>query len=206
MPITDLLEPSSHPNWGPPKTPFPRLFRRWSPIERVRELYQRAQQPVNRSILENVLTRMQVKYQLTETDWARIPTNGPSIVTANHPFGLLDGAILGALLTQVRNDVKILTNFMLAGIPELCQHCIFVDPFGGGDSVARNRPGVRKAMNWLAAGGMLAVFPAGEVSHVRLQDFGIVDPPWNSMVARLAGKWRRWLCRRLSPDTTAPPF
>ena len=187
MPLTDLLEPSSQPNWAPPKTPFS-LFRRWSPIEQVRELYQRAQQPVNRSILENVLTRMQVKYQLTETDWARIPTNGPAIVTANHPFGLLDGAILGALLTQVRNDVKILTNFMLAGIPELRQHCIFVDPFGGGDSVARNRPGVRKAMNWLAAGGMLAVFPAGEVSHVRLQDFGIVDPPWNSMVARLAGK------------------
>ncbi|HXY06930.1 MAG TPA: lysophospholipid acyltransferase family protein [Terriglobales bacterium] len=188
MPITDLLEPSGQLKWAPPKIPFPHLFRRWSPIERVRELYQRAQQPVHRSILENVLTGMRVQYQVAESDWARIPGSGPAIITANHPFGLLDGAILGALLSQVRNDVKILTNFLLAGIPELREHCIFVDPFGASDSVARNRPGVRRAMHWLARGGMLVVFPAGEVSHVRLQDFGIVDPLWNSMVARLAGK------------------
>jgi putative hemolysin len=188
MPITDLLELSGQGVSAPqPKIPLPRLFRRLSPMERVRELYQRAQQPVNRSILENVLTGMQVKYQVTESDWARVPTHGPAIITANHPFGLLDGAILGALLTRVRTDVKILTNFMLAGIPELRQHCIFVDPFGGADSVVRNRRGVRKAMDWLAAGGMLVVFPAGEVSHLRLQDFGVADPPWNSMVARLAG-------------------
>jgi putative hemolysin len=188
MPITDLLQLSGQlVSATPPKIPLPRLFRRLSPMERVRELYQRAQQPVNRSILENVLTSMRVQYQVTESDWARVPTSGPAIVTANHPFGLLDGAILGALLTRVRTDVKILTNFLLAGIPELREQCIFVDPFGGSDAVARNRRGVRKAMDWLAAGGMLVVFPAGEVSHVRLQDFGIVDPPWNTMVARLAG-------------------
>jgi putative hemolysin len=171
MPITDLLELSGQVvSATPPKIPLPRLFRRLTPIEKVRELYQRAQQPVNRSILENVLSGMRVKYQVTESDWARVPTNGPAIVTANHPFGLLDGAILGALLTRVRTDVKILTNFILAGIPELREHCIFVDPFGGSDAVARNRRGVRKAMDWLAVCGMLVVFPAGEVSHLRLQD------------------------------------
>jgi len=186
MPITGLSEASQELTSPPPKTP--QLFRRLSAIERVRELYQRAQQPVNRSILENVLTGMRVQYQVTESDWARVPAKGAAIVTANHPFGLLDGAILGALLTRVRTDVRILTNFMLAGIPELREHCIFVDPFGGSDAVARNWAGVRKAMDWLAGDGMLVVFPAGEVSHLRLQDFGIADPPWNSMVARLATK------------------
>jgi putative hemolysin len=190
MPITDLLQHSSQllTSTPTPKHPLRHWFRRLSPIARVRELYQLAQQPVNRPILENVLTGMRVKYEVTESDWARVPTNGPAIITANHPFGLLDGAILGALLTHVRPDVKILTNFLLAGIPQLREHCIFVDPFGGSDSVERNRSGMRKAVEWLAGGGMLVVFPAGEVSHLRLQDFGIVDPPWNSMVARLACK------------------
>lgn len=186
MPITDLSEASRELASPPPR--IPQLFRRLSAIERVRELYQRAQRPVNRSILENVLSGMRVQYQVTESDWARVPAKGAAIVTANHPFGLLDGAILGALLTRVRTDVKILTNFLLAGIPELREHCIFVDPFGGRDAVARNWAGVRKAMDWLAVGGMLVVFPAGEVSHLRLEDFGIADPPWNSMVARLANK------------------
>jgi ParB family chromosome partitioning protein len=53
------------------------------------------------------------------------------VVTSNHPFGILDGVIVGVLLSRVREDVKILTNFALAGIPELREHCIFVDPFGG---------------------------------------------------------------------------
>jgi putative hemolysin len=109
------------------------------------------------------------------------------VVTANHPFGLLDGAVLGALLTRVRPDVKIVTNFMLAGIPELHEHCIFVDPFGERESAARNRRGVRQALAWLSAGGVLVMFPAGEVSHLRFSDpvRGITDPEWNSMAARL---------------------
>lgn len=154
-------------------------------MERVRELYRRAQQPVNRSILENVLSEMRIECQVANADLARIPLSGPVVVTSNHPFGLLDGAILGAILARVRRDVKILTNFLLAEIPELHEHCIFVDPFGGEDSVARNRRGVKQAIAWLRAGGMLAMFPAGEVSHLRWPELGITDPQWNAMAARL---------------------
>lgn len=178
----------------------------WSPLERVHELYQRAHHLANRSILKNVLTEMRVECQATDSDLARIPTTGAAIVTANHPFGLLDGAVLGALLTQVRTDVKILTNFMLAGIAELREHCIFVDPFGGHDAVARNRPRLREAIDWLAAGGMLVVFPAGEVSHLRFQDFGIVDPPWNSMVARLARAMRAVVVPVFIPGRNSAAF
>jgi putative hemolysin len=186
MPTADLFQSSRLAPAGIPNPPFQRLFRRLSPLERIRELYHRAQQPVNRSILENVLTQMRVEVKVSEADMARIPSTGAAIVTANHPFGLLDGAVLGALLGRVRDDVKVLTNFLLAGIPELHEHCIFVDPFGGSEAVARNRQGIRRALQWLSDGSMLVVFPAGEVSHIRFQDFGIVDPPWHSMAARLA--------------------
>ena len=206
MPISDLLQRSAPSASAPPGIPLQRLFRRFSPLERVRDLYQRAQQPATRSILENVLAEMRVQYVVTDSDLARVPASGPAIITANHPFGLLDGAVLGALLTRVRTDVKILTNFMLAGIPELHQHCIFVDPFGGSDAVARNRPGIREAMEWLAVGGMLIVFPSGEVSHLRLQDFGIFDPPWNSMVARLARAHNAVVVPVFIPGHNSPTF
>jgi putative hemolysin len=140
---------------------------------------------VNRSILENVLAEMRVEFAVSDADLARIPETGPAVVTSNHPFGLLDGAVLGALLLRVRPDVKVLTNFLLSGIPELHEYCIFVDPFGAQDSVARNRRGVRQALQWLAGGGMLAMFPSGEVSHFQFRDMGIADPEWNSMAARL---------------------
>ncbi len=155
------------------------------PMQRIRELYRRAQQPVNRSLFENVLAEMKVQYRVADPDRARIPAAGPVVVTANHPFGLLDGAILGALLLRVRPDVKILTNFMLSGIPELQEHCIFVDPFESARGAELNRRALRRAVFWLRTGGMLAIFPAGEVSHLHLRQMEIVDPEWNLAAARL---------------------
>jgi putative hemolysin len=49
------------------------------------------------------------------------------VVVANHPFGVLDGAILTVLLPRVRPDVKVITNSLLGDIPELERHCIFVN-------------------------------------------------------------------------------
>lgn len=170
---------------GPGLFPFRGILQHLLPIDRVRELYRRAQQPVDRPLLENVLSEMGVECIVSDADLARIPAEGPIVVTANHPFGLLDGAILGALLMRVRPDVKLLTNHLLSGIPELHEQCIFVDPFGGNAAVLRNRRALRQAVAWLRAGGMLAMFPAGEVSHVQLWEMGVADPEWSSTVARL---------------------
>ena len=187
MPISGLLagpSPGSSVQ-GPDLFPFRRSVQRLLPMERIRELYRRAQQPVNRSLLENVLAEMRVEYQVSAADLARVPSSGPVLVTANHPFGVLNGAILGALLSQVRPDVKLLTNFLLAGIPELHEHCIFVDPFGSPRSAARNGQALRQAVNWLRSGGVLAMFPAGEVSHVHLRQMEIADADWTPAVSRL---------------------
>ncbi|MBV8050981.1 MAG: lysophospholipid acyltransferase family protein [Acidobacteriaceae bacterium] len=200
MPTSGLLVESPQPispGRTPDRSPFHNLIRRLTPMARIRDLYRRAQQPINRSILENVLAEMKVECVVSDADLARIPLSGPAIVTANHPFGLLDGAVLGALLTRVRPDVKILTNIMLAEVPELHDHCFFVDPFGARDSIVRNRRGVKQAISWLRSGGMLAMFPAGEVSHLRIREVGIADPEWNSLAVRLV---------RLTDAVTLPVF
>jgi putative hemolysin len=165
--------------------PFRELAQSFLPMERVRELYRRAQQPADRSLLENVLAEMKVDYQVSALDRSRIPVAGPVVVTANHPFGLLDGAILGTLLMRVRPDVKILTNSLLAGIPELHPCCIFVDVGGDSHAAAVNRSALRRAIFWLRTGGMLAVFPAGEVSYIHLRQMEVADSAWNPAVARL---------------------
>ena len=187
MPNPGLLAgQNSPPIQTPDLFPFRGLVQRLLPMNRIRELYQRAQQPVNRSLLENVLREMRVEYQVTDADLARILTSGPVVVTSNHPFGILDGVIVGALLSRVREDVKIMTNFLLAGISELREQCIFVDPFGGEEAAGRNRRGLAEAVRWLREGGMLAVFPAGEVSHFQLHKMNVVDPEWSATPARLA--------------------
>jgi putative hemolysin len=164
---------------------FPGLAARLAPVNRVLDLYQRVRQSPQGFCLENLLAQMRVGLRAGASDQARIPTSGPVVVVANHPFGMLDGAILASLLTRVRPDVKVLTNLLLSDVPELQQHCIFVDPLQTDRSVESNRRPVRQALSWLQQGGMLAMFPAGEVSHWEMLAVQIADRQWHDTAVRL---------------------
>src|SRR5215472_12344415 len=119
-------------------------------------------------------------------DLARVPRTGPALVVANHPFGILDGAALGAILLRVRPDTRILTNSLVAAVDELERHCIQIDPFERPGARSTNILGLRKAIAHLRGGGVLAVFPSGEVSHWQFRQSEVTDPEWNTTAARLA--------------------
>ncbi|HMO50717.1 MAG TPA: GNAT family N-acyltransferase [Kiritimatiellia bacterium] len=137
---------------------------------------------------DRILETMRVQYDVTEADMARIPKSGPVVVVANHPFGGLEGLILASILKTVRPDVKLMANFLLERIPDLRDFFIFVDPFGRAESAKSNIKPLKETMAWLRAGGMLGVFPAGEVSHIDIRKGGIVDPTWSPTIARIVKK------------------
>lgn len=158
-------------------------------IDRCRDVFETARRTCpgdGVGAVRQMLELLAVEYRVAPEELERIPRSGPLVVTANHPFGLLDGAILASILTQVRGDVRILTNSMLAAIPELQSICIFVDPFGGAASIHSNAVALRDSLAWLKRGGLLATFPAGEVAHLNFRDGTTVDPSWNTAIARLA--------------------
>ena len=124
---------------------------------------------------------------------AAIPSDGPLIVAANHPTGALDGLVLIEVIRQVRTDVRLIANSVLARIPELEDSCFFVDPFGGPDAASRSLAGMRGAHIWLRRGGAVIVFPAGEVAWrfgSRTPGARTVDTPrdspWHASIGRLA--------------------
>jgi putative hemolysin len=164
---------------------FPGLAARLAPVGKVRDLYRRVQQSAAGFRFETLLAEMRVELRVEAADQARIPATGPVVAVANHPYGILDGAILAALLTRVRPDVKVLTNFLLADVPELERHCIFVDPFQTDRSIESNRQALKQSLAWLQQGGMLAIFPSGEVSSWQMPSAEIADPEWNDTAARL---------------------
>jgi putative hemolysin len=164
---------------------FPGFAGKFAPVDKVRDLYRRVHQSPEGFRLESLLAEMRVGLRAEAGDQARIPASGPVVVVANHPYGMLDGAILTVLLTRVRADVKVLTNFLLSDVPELQRHCIFVDPFHTDRSIESNRRALRQALSWLQQGGMLAMFPSGEVSHWQMPAAEIADSEWNDAAVRL---------------------
>ena len=128
---------------------------------------------------------MGVRYGVPDEQMEQIPQEGPLVVVANHPLGALEGLLLINLLRKVRPDTKVLANFLLQRIPEMREHIISVDPFGRAASTKYNVAPLREGIRWLKSGGVLGIFPSGVVSHLRLRQRAITDPPWREAVGRL---------------------
>src|SRR5215469_17512051 len=85
---------------------FPGLAGKLAPVGKARDLYRRVQRAPSGFHLEGLLEEMRISLRLDPADQARISASGPVVVVANHPYGVLDGALLTVLLTRVRHDVK----------------------------------------------------------------------------------------------------
>ncbi len=139
--------------------------------------------PMGQQLFEKVLEKLDLRCQCDPCDLHRVPKRGPVVAVANHPFGLAEGVILGSLLLGVRPDVKFLANSLLAGVPGVGQYVFPVNPFGG--AARENWKSLRQSIDWVKNGGMLVVFPAGEVSSLDLARLEIADPQWDSKVTRM---------------------
>ena len=138
--------------------------------------------------LIRALDELAVGFKVSQDDLRNIPRQGPLLIVSNHPFGVVEGLVLARILLELRPDVKILANHLLATIPEMRPLLIELDPFGGKGSAARNIAGLRSSLGWLKKGGALIAFPAGEVSSLALKKRMVVDPPWQRGVAAIARK------------------
>jgi putative hemolysin len=134
-------------------------------------------------IFETFLDRLGIGWRCSDEDLAHIPRKGSLIIVANHPFGMVEGAVMGALLARVRPDVRFLANSLLGSIPGLEEFVIPVDPFGG--AAHGNWRFVRQALQWLRKGGILVTFPAGEVASLQLPKLQVADPEWNEAIGGL---------------------
>jgi len=116
--------------------------------------------------------------RVENADLLKIPETGPVVVVANHPLGALDAIALADLVISLRPDTKVMANHLLTRMPESHPWLIAVDPFSGPGAGRRNVGSMKQALRWLNQGGVLVVFPAGEVSHLHVGRMTVTDPEW----------------------------
>jgi len=133
------------------------------------------------------LRRLRIDYECVSGQLRDIPASGPAIVISNHPYGVLDGLVLGSMLLERRSDVKFLGSYMAASIAQVRNLVIPVDFFGA-DAERMNQRAIRQSIKWLRSGGLLVVFPAADVGSRRWPTFDVVDNKWKSTPALMA-KW-----------------
>jgi putative hemolysin len=165
---------------GVPK-PFRGALARLLGIDQLDRMYDSTTK--DRPIPQQILNRLAVTYRVSELDLQQIPRTGATVIVANHPFGILEGAVLATVLRRIRRDVRFLANQVLGSIPDIQELIIPVDVLGG--TAQNNAAGLRQAIKYLQNGGCLVVFPAGEVSHFQPREGIVADSKWHTLVARL---------------------
>jgi putative hemolysin len=136
------------------------------------------------NFIDVALERLGIAVDVNTDQLQHLPERGPAIVVANHPTGAMDGLALAHALLRRRRDVRLLGNHLVSRVPEMRPWTIAVNPFDPRST--ENRRGLRTARAWLRQGGVLVIFPAGEVSNVIRADGLLIDREWQRGVLRLA--------------------
>ncbi len=118
--------------------------------------------------------------------FARIPKEGPVVVVANHPHGMVDGMILAELIGRVRNDYRILTRSVLTGLDEAATSFMIPVPFPHDPEAQSKMLEMRgKAMDHLKDGGVVALFPSGVVMSSDDWFGPAQEREWNVFTAKM---------------------
>ena len=175
----------------PRRTPFGLIEKTLESITGLKKLntfYQDRPSGINTDhFLNYTINVLNIDYSISDEGSKYIPTTRSTVVVANHPLGGLEGVILAKILRSVREDVKILANAYLKKIPELSDIFIGVDVFEGKNARKRNIKALREAHQHLQNGGLLLIFPAGEVSSFD-ENGQLNDKKWSRSVASLVRK------------------
>ncbi len=116
---------------------------------------------------------------------ARIPAEGPLVVVANHPHGLVDGMVLAELIGRVRTDYKILTRSLLTGVAEIEEFMIPVPFPHEEDALDKNLEMRKRSMAHLANGGCVVLFPSGVVASSDRMWGPAIEREWNPFTAKM---------------------
>jgi putative hemolysin len=155
-------------------------------LEGLRNLYLKIRSTeTGAGFTDKILTCLGVKLEVSGAGLSRIPKSGPLVVVANHPYGGVEAAALASLLLSVRHDVKFLANHLLARVPELESLILPVDPFHSQTSAWSNLAPIKRAIQWVRSGRVLAIFPAGEVAHYQLSQGRVSEAVWQASIGQL---------------------
>jgi len=144
----------------------------------------------------DALDGLNIKIDLSRDISASIPKSGSTLIVANHPYGVIDGLVLCALVAEIRSDYKIITHRVLKQAPATMDKILPIDFDETEAALATNIETRQQAAAYLREGGAVIIFPAGAISVAPKLVGDAYDKEWKTYAAKLA----------LQPNTVTVPF
>ncbi|MCE1199347.1 MAG: lysophospholipid acyltransferase family protein, partial [Marinilabiliales bacterium] len=143
---------------------FAKILMHLLSFHKINNLYENVCEKQGIDSIDALIEYLNVTLDFDENDLKKLPASGGFITVSNHPFGGIDGILLIKLLSLMRNDHKVIANFMLKKIEPMSEFFLAVNPFENMPEAGSSVMGLKSAIDHLHNGGVLSLFPAGEVS------------------------------------------
>lgn len=152
---------------------------------RLERLYQGTRDAPDDAFWSVALDQLEVSLDYDAAQLQTIPSRGPVVFVANHPFGVLDGLAFCHLVSSVRPDFKILINSVLCRDERLDAYFLPVNFQDTDAARATNFRTIKTALRMLASDGAIAMFPAGGIATAPKVVGDARDLEWKPFVAKL---------------------
>lgn len=171
-----------------PKQVFIRSLERLTGRRRLERIYDTVldREADHRKLWGAALRELRVNVDYNPEQLAKVPGEGPVILIANHPYGVLDGLIICHFAALIRPTFKILIHKALNREPRVEKYMLPIDFDANEEAAQTNIETKRRAMETLRDGNAVVIFPAGGISTTVNGPFGrAVDLEWKLFVTKL---------------------
>jgi putative hemolysin len=135
-------------------------------FDKLNRVYNKIGEKKGLDFIDELIKILNINYKYNQKELQkRIPKSGPAIIVCNHPFGGLESILLIRILSQLRSDFKIVSTQLLQKIDPISEYFIEEDIFQKRKSKQIVSSGTEKTSDHLKNGGILCLFPAGDVSQ-----------------------------------------
>ncbi len=173
--------------YGPIGTLLGWTLMKFLKISRLNKIYDKNKHLSDVTFLNAILEQLEIKFEIPEEDFKRLPKDGAYITISNHPLGGVDGVLLLKLMLEREPNFKIIANFLLHRIEPLKPYIMPVNPFENHKDAKSSVIGIKETLRHLRDGKPLGIFPAGEVSTYKDEKL-MVDKTWEEGAIKVIRK------------------
>ena len=139
---------------------------------------------------DDAVKKLNFKLQTNFQHGSYIPKKGRLIIVANHAFGVADGVSLCSIVSQIRQDYKIITHKVLRQADAVKDKIIPIDFSLDRKAILDNIKARREAEEVLQKEGVIIIFPSGQIATKDNLNFNTKahDGDWKHFVSKLVIK------------------
>ena len=140
------------------------------------------------SFWHSIMEGYGVTVDIMQGELGDIPVDQPFVLVANHPYGILDGLVMGSVLAQSGANFKIIANDIFNKAQEISDKILPISFKNTREAISLNLKTRKNALSHLSNGGAIGIFPGGTVSTSSKLFSQPADPAWRSFTAKMIFK------------------